>query len=329
MVTGTSTPIFKASGPSSYLNEWINIGAPAEVISWLSNGVMLPFAERPKPFHIPNYKLTFTHGIFVAKELAQLIQAGSIVECDPCSPPKCISPIHCVPKKGGKLRLIIDLRQINQHLEVPKFCYEDIQVVSQLVQPDDYMVTLDLKNGFHHIPINKADQEYLGFSFRGKLYKWTVLPFGLKISPYVFCKTIRAVIAYLRSENLRIVAYMDDFWLAASKLMIENHKSILLSTLKNLGLIVNMEKSNLIPSMSQEFIGYKVCSQDKPMLKIPNARISKLRKTITRVLKLTNVRARVLARVAGQCISMSMAILPGKLLLRNVYRLLASKSSWE
>lgn len=325
----TKMQMFKASGPSKHLHEWQKIGAPHEILDWLSSGVQLPFTERPESFHLPNFKLSFSHGAFVAEELSRLIQSGAVVQCDSNFPPKCISPIHCVPKKGGKLRLIIDLRRINQHLDVPKFCYEDIRVVSQLVHSNDYMVTLDLKNGFHHIPIHKADQEYLGFAFRGKLYKWTVLPFGLKISPYVFCKTIRAVIAYVRTENLRVVAYMDDFWLAATKSEIENHKNILLSTLHNLGLIVNMDKSSLTPSMSQEFIGYKVCTENKPILKIPNARISKLRKTITRVLKLSKVKARVLARIAGQCVSMSKAILPGKLLLRNVYRLLASKISWE
>ena len=323
--------MFKASGPSNCLSEWNRIGAPPEILGWLSNGVQLPFSERPEPFQLPNYKLSFTHGGFVEEELSRLIQSGAVVQCDPKCPILCISPIHCVPKKGGKLRLIIDLRQINRHLTVPKFCYEDIQVVSLLIQPNDFMVTLDLKNGFHHIPINKADQdqECLGFSFRGKSYKWTVLPFGLKISPYVFCKTIRAVVGHLRTKNLRVVAFMDDFWITARHSEIETHKNVLLSTLQNLGLIVNIEKSSLTPSMTQEFIGYKICSENKPILKIPNPRISKLRKTITRVLKLTKVKARVLARIAGQCISMSKAILPGKLLLRNVYRLLASKNSWE
>ena len=41
------------------------------------------------------------------------------------------------------------------------------------------------------------------------------------------------------------------------------------------------------------------------------------------------MKACVLAQIAGQCISMSKAILPGKLLLRNIYCLSASKKSWE
>ena len=40
--------MFRASGSSNHLNEWIKIGAPVEVLSWLSNGVKLPFIERSK-----------------------------------------------------------------------------------------------------------------------------------------------------------------------------------------------------------------------------------------------------------------------------------------
>ena len=225
--------------------------------------------------------------------------------------------------------MISDLRKINNLCTVPKFCYEDIQVVTQIVQTDDQMITLDLKNGFHHIPIVKEDREYLGFYFRGNYYKWAVLPFGLKISPYVFCKTVRQVIKHLRTLDLRVVAYMDDFFLTSTKEKINSHKTVLLKTLRNLGLTVNWEKSSLDPEMTKEFIGYKVCTAGIPTLKIPNARITKLKKTITRVLNLVGVRARVLARIAGQCIAMAKAILPGKLLLRNVYRLLATKKSWD
>ncbi len=39
--------------------------------------------------------------------------------------------------------------------------------------------------------------------------------------------------------------------------------------------------------------------------------------------------ARKLARITGQCVSMTRAIAPGQLLLRNVYRVLASRLDWS
>ena len=320
---------YKAAGVANHLDAWIEIGAPPVVLNWIREGVKIPFVEKPTNFCIPNRKFSFEQGVFIATKIKSLLDAGAIEKCSPQQPPKCVSPLNCVPKKGGKLRLISDLRKINNLCTVPKFCYEDVQVVTQIVQTDDQMITLDLKNGFHHIPIVKEDREYLGFYFRGNYYKWAVLPFGLKISPYVFCKTVRQVIKHLRTLDLRLVAYMDDFFLTSTKEKINSHKTVLLKTLRNLGLTVNWEKSSLDPEMTKEFIGYKVCTAGIPTLKIPNARIKKLKKTIIRVLNLVGVRARVLARIAGQCIAMAKAILPGKLLLRNVYRLLATKKSWD
>ncbi|GFN75445.1 transposon tf2-9 polyprotein [Plakobranchus ocellatus] len=39
--------------------------------------------------------------------------------------------------------------------------------------------------------------------------------------------------------------------------------------------------------------------------------------------------ARALARIAGQCISMTKAVIPAKLLLRNLYRCIKQKSTWQ
>jgi hypothetical protein len=144
------------------------------VIRWIAEGVHIPFVDTPPSFHFPNHKFSFSHREFIANEIQSLLESGAIQICDPQQKPFCVSPIKCVAKKGGKFRLIVDLREINTHCSVPKFCYEDINVVTQLIQEDDYMVTLDLKNGFHHIPIAKEDQEYLGFAFRDTFYKWKV-----------------------------------------------------------------------------------------------------------------------------------------------------------
>ncbi|KAF0286907.1 hypothetical protein FJT64_014614 [Amphibalanus amphitrite] len=47
------------------------------------------------------------------------------------------------------------------------------------------------------------------------------------------------------------------------------------------------------------------------------------------MLKRPTVSARLLARIAGRCISMMAAVFPAKLKLRNIYRLLNSRMSWD
>ena len=196
---------FKANNLQSHLQFWIdNINAPYHVIDWIAQGVKIPFNETPCGFALQNRQLSPIHKQFVVEELKKLVQSGAIKKQSVA--PTCVSPIGVVPKRGGKLRLIVDLRRINTFCEVPKFCYDDIDTLSEYIQPNDYIVTVDLKNGYHHVPVFEPHQQYLGIYFEGQFYTWSVLPFGLSASPYYFCKTIRPVIQYLREQGLRVSA---------------------------------------------------------------------------------------------------------------------------
>ena len=328
MCFGNQGGSFKAATLRSHNLYWNEIGSPLEVLDWIQFGVQIPFiSSPPEGFHLPNRKFTQSQAKFIQAEINDLLQSGAIREV--FEPPTCISPIGCVPKKGGKLRLIVDLRVINQACDVPKFQYEDINTVVEYIQPHDLLVTLDIKNGFHHIPMALEHQQFLGISFRGRYFVWQVLPFGLSASPYFFCKTIRPVVKYLRMRGVRVASYVDDFILLSQKQCMQSHRKLFLDTLTQLGWVINSEKSSLSPDVTKNYIGYKITTGDKPTLHVPNERIHKLRKDLKRVLAQCHVKARMLARIAGQCVSMSKAVLPAQLLLRNTYRLLASKHNWS
>ena len=56
-------------------------------------------------------------------------------------------------------------------------------------------------------------------------------------------------------------------------------------------------------------------------------KLHKLKRHISAALKCEWINARFLAKIAGECIAMMRAIVPAKLLLRNIYRTLETKSS--
>ena len=68
-------------------------------------------------------------------------------------------------------------------------------------------------------------------------------------------------------------------------------KMLLLQTLENLGWIINLEKSSLNPETSKEYIGYKITTEGQPLLKIPNTRIRKLKRSLVGVLQKTHATA--------------------------------------
>ena len=319
--------MFVAASLSKCSQYWLEIGAPAFIVQWITKGVPLIFKEQPCPFHLNNHVLNEKERTFVQEEIKSLLNCGAIEKCDFI--PNFVSPIGCVPKKGGKLRMIVDLRQLNKYCEIPKFSQEDIRCALSLVSSDDYMITCDLKSGFHHVPLDSDYQNYITFCWNGVYYKWKVIPFGLCLSPYYFCKIVRSVIQYFRSQGLSVMAYVDDFLLAATNTDIQNQRDYFLDTLQNLGWHVSWEKSSLDPSQAKRYLGYLLNTAVVPEIKIPQDRIRHLKRDIRRALNSATISAKSLARIAGQCISMSLAVIPGKLLLRNTYRLLAKRKSWE
>ena len=115
----------------------------------------------------------------------------------------------------------------------------------------------------------------------------------------------------------------------ASRDNIDEHKNIVINTLTGLGWTLNWEKCSLQVSQEKEYLGFVLNTVGNPTLRVPISRIRKVRKDIARLVKSGQATARVVARVCGQCVSMFKAIAPGKLMLRNAYKCLASRSSWD
>jgi hypothetical protein len=63
------------------------------------------------------------------------------------------------------------------------------------LQINSFGFIFDLKSGYHHIYIIPLHQTYLGFAWKfnniEKYFVFTVLPFGLQSSAYIFSKVLR------------------------------------------------------------------------------------------------------------------------------------------
>ena len=171
------------------ISHWNKIGASDIVRQWILEGVRLPFHEVPDRFELQNHTLSNVQQGFISTEIKRLIECDYIEACE--KKPKCVSPLGCVPKRNGKFRLITDLRTLNSFCSPPRYKNEDVRDVASVLKPNDKFISLDIKDGFYHIPVYPLDREYLGFFWSGVYYRWKVLPFGLNSSPYFFAKTVR------------------------------------------------------------------------------------------------------------------------------------------
>ena len=66
-----------------------------------------------------------------------------------------------------------------------KFKYEDLRIAMLLFRPGMFMITFDLKSGYHHVNVVQVHRKYLGFEWKGSYFQFTVLPFGLSSALYV------------------------------------------------------------------------------------------------------------------------------------------------
>ena len=104
------------------------------------------------------------------------------------------------------------------------------------------MITVDFKDGFHHVLIHPDFTKYLGIEWDGEFYEWQVLPFGVQCAPYYFYKVVHPMIIFLCKNGIRIAPFVDDFMLMAQQLCMMDHKDFLLDTLHQCGWLINHDK---------------------------------------------------------------------------------------
>ena len=118
-----------------------------------------------------------------------------------------------------------------------------------------------LKAGYHHVDIFPAHQTYLGFSwiFQGavKYFCFTVLPFGLTSTPYIFTKLLRPLAKLWRFNGVKIVVFIDDGCGTESSFELTKvHSDIVRCSLRDVGFIINSTKSMWTPVQSLIWLGF-------------------------------------------------------------------------
>ncbi|KAA6369513.1 MAG: putative reverse transcriptase [Streblomastix strix] len=130
------------------------------------------------------------------------------------------------------------------------------QDVQFAIQQNDFLTSLDIKSAFNHITVHPSLQPYLGFQVANASYVYIGMPFGLKLAPIVFSKTLQAALAAAKEGlSSTILQYADDI------LIINKDKQVLLietvtvkQRLINLGWIINNAKSEMIPKQEIRYL---------------------------------------------------------------------------
>ena len=238
---------------------WSNKGADPWVVEVLRWGYRVPFCRVPilskEPIPYPAYSPDSIWGKALEGEVRSLLEKGAI-ELAPLPSPGYYSRLFVVMKASGSWRPVIDLSLLNLGVQKTSFKMETLQSVLLSVRAGDWMVSLDLKDAYLQVPMHPEPRKFLRFVACSKVYQFKVLCFGLSTAPQVFTRVMAPVSAFLHRIGIRLRQYLDD-WLsqASSWEQVLLDLNTVLQLCSSLGIVVNWEKSQLIPTQRMIYLG--------------------------------------------------------------------------
>ncbi|GKE07557.1 reverse transcriptase domain-containing protein, partial [Tanacetum coccineum] len=224
----------------------------------------------------------------IKKEVEKLLNAGLIY---PISDSPWVSPVHCVPKKGGFTvvandeneliltrlvtgwRVCIDYRKLNEATRKDHFPLPFMDQMLERLAGNDYYCFLDGFSGYFQIPIDPKDQEKTTFTCPYGTFAYRRMPFGLCNAPGTFQRCMLAIFHDMVEKTMEV--FMDDFSVFGNSF--ENCLSRLdkmLQRCEDTNLCLNWEKSHF---MVKEGIvlGHKISKNE---IKFDKAKVDEIAK---------------------------------------------------
>eukprot|EP00794_Sanderia_malayensis_P010499 gene10499-11598_t len=249
-------------------------------------------------------------------EIHKLLKKGVIFESPRCAG-DFLSSIFTRPKKDGTRRMILNLSDLNEYVGYQHFKMESLHDVQNIIKPNVWMASVDLKDAFYSIPVNKNHQKYFKFFWKDKFYEFQGMPNGYGPAMRLFTKVLKPPFACLRAKGHMSVVYVDDTYLQGNTQQecLDNAIATV-SLLRKLGFTIHLEKSQLLPVQELEFLGFLINSKNMT-IKLTDNKIHGIREKILKFLNMKKPTIKDLASVIGTVISTFPAIPYGKLHYRN------------
>ena len=288
----------------------------------------------PPPKVFRNNRSTLNEASFVEDAIKSLSELDCIVELPKA--PELINPLSVSVNKSGRKRLILDLRHVNKHIFKNKFKCEDISVAKELLGPDKYMFSFDLKSGYHHVDIFPDHRKYLSFSWRfsdgsASYFMFSVLPFGLSSAPYIFTKLLKPLVKKWRGEGKPLVVFLDDGLGSGQSYNLAKISSLQVhADLFKFGFLANEDKSHWDPCQCIVWLG-TILNTSNCTIAATDKRIDGLLSDLEEVLSSVDnlFHVKKIAAVGGKIISLGNCVgNVTRLMTRNLYSVINSSSSW-
>ncbi|GJX39720.1 reverse transcriptase domain-containing protein [Tanacetum coccineum] len=196
----------------------------------------------------------------IKKEVEKLLDAGLIY---PISDSPWVSPVHCIPKKGGITviknddndliptqlvtgwRVCIDYRKLNEVIQKDHFPLPFMDQMLERLTGNQYYCFLNGFSGYFEIPIDPKDQEKTIFTYPYRTFAYRHMPFGLCNPPGTFQRCMMAIFHDMIKKTMEV--FMDDFLVFGDSFSTcLSYLEKMLKRCKDTNLLLNWEKSHFM-----------------------------------------------------------------------------------
>ncbi len=163
--TTTGTSIVPLEPLAQRLEAWLTLPSLSR---WLTRtirlGYAIQFARRPPKFNgVLETSVAVRNAPVLREEIAVLLAKDAIEPVPPAEMRQGFySPYFIVPKKGGGLRPILDLRVLNRALHKLPFKMLTHRRMIKCIQPQDWFAATDLKDAYFHVSILPRHRPFYG-----------------------------------------------------------------------------------------------------------------------------------------------------------------------
>ena len=199
----------------------------------IDSGTSKPVSQKPYPIAMKHYQ-------WVKDEIERLLAARVIHT----SQSSWSAPIIVVPKGDGGKHLVIDYRALNKVTRKFTWPMPKVENIFSKLNGATYFMTLDLRAGYHHIPLDKPSMPKTAFNSPFRKFDYVKVPFGLAQTPAYFQELMTGI---LKDFNFAI-AYLDDI-IIFSKTPQERllHIRMVFNKLKSANLSMKKSKCSFSP----------------------------------------------------------------------------------
>ena len=180
--------MFVGARPRNFLPTWKKLTSDPEIVL-IVKGAELEFAEQELPFPICSQpKLEESEMSVIDSEVEKLEATKKKKKKKKSFPTANRSLViiyhQSLPdgKKDGSHHVILNLKELNKDIAYDHFKMETLQEALNLITPNCFLASTDLRDAYNFIPIAEHHRTFLRLLWRGQLLQYDCWPYGLVLA---------------------------------------------------------------------------------------------------------------------------------------------------